>query len=460
MLSPMLSCLETLNLLRVLEVRMYSDGEVCALQEHLDSCDSCRAALGSRELRSKLCSPLGFSKESAGRSRIARDAYSAVIDQVYRGVLEENSRMEDQRATAPALLAELLSFSSGQQRLLVRNSSRYHLWALAEEALAESRRGWAEDPGRSEELALLAVEITNQLDVSGFQGQLLNDLRAEAWSYVANCRRIRTDYDDAQRAFRKAEVFLEKGSGDRLERARLLDLKASLLVDLRELQPAESLLTEAIEEYRAARECHLEGRALMKAAKLLRLRGEVGGAIPVLQRAAALIDVGTEPRLAFALRNNLVAYLSESGRPHEAQKLLPQVRDLVKRYGSHLDRLRLMWTEGFLRKALGQTELAIEIFAKVREGFAAAGIGYDAASVSLDLAELYLESGRTGEARELASESIPLFTSRGVHREALAAWTLFREAAERDALTLGLVQEVAARIRQTQSGPAAGGDLP
>jgi tetratricopeptide (TPR) repeat protein len=198
----------------------------------------------------------------------------------------------------------------------------------------------------------------------------------------------------------------------------------------------------------------------MKQAKLLRLSGRVEEAIPVLRRAADLIQVSEEPWLSFALKKNLMVYLSQCGRAEEAQRLLPEVRQLAKTYGSRLERLRLLWTEGLMRKELGQVELAIEVLEQVREGFIASDIGYDAASVSLDIASLYIETGRTEEARQLATESIPLFTARGVHREAVVAWTLFREAAERDALTLGLVQEVASRIRQSQSHPTAEGDLP
>jgi hypothetical protein len=90
----------------------------------------------------------------------------------------------------------------------------------------------------------------------------------------------------------------------------------------------------------------------------------------------------------------------------------------------------------------------------------AAGIGYDVALVSLDLAALYLDSGRTDEVRELAAESVPLFASRGVHRELMMAWSLFREAAERDAVTLGLVKEVASRIRHAQPRPNESSDTP
>lgn len=392
---------------------------------------------------------------SGHRGTIPHEVYAGVLDRVLPEILDEYSKIEAQRATAPALLAELLGLSWGQCRLLVRNSSRYQVWGLAVEALREAQRGWTDDPRRSEELALLAVEIIGTLGATGFRERLLQDLKAEAWSFVANCRRIRTHIKRALEAFEKAEHSLSQGSGDRLERARLLDLKASLFIDIGDFTVADQLLTEAVADYRALGERHLEGRALMKRAQLLHHKGSVEGAIPVLRKATRLIDVTVEPKLTFLLRKNLMLYLSETGRADEAQKLLPEVRELAKTYGSRLESLRLLWTEGLLRHALDQTELAIEVLGQVREGFIAADIGTDVALVSLDLAALYLEAERTEEACALATESIPLFTSRGVHREALAAWSLFREAAERDALTLGLVQEVATRIRQAQSLPGA-----
>jgi hypothetical protein len=102
--------------------------------------------------------------------------------------------------------------------------------------------------------------------------------------------------------------------------------------------------------------------------------------------------------------------------------------------------------------------MAIEVLKQAREGFIAAGIGLDVALVSLDLSAFYLDVGRTHEVRVLAVESVPLFASRGVQREVVMAWRLFREAAERDAVTVGLVQEVASRIRRAQSRPGGPAD--
>lgn len=392
--------------------------------------------------------------------QMPRDAYSGAMDRAFSSLIKESQDMEGQRAMVPVLLEELEGLSPRQQKLLVRNSSRFQTWAFAEALLDVARRGWTEDPRQSESLALLAVEVADRLAVHGLRVRLVNDLKAEAWGCVGNCRRIRTDFFQARVAFRKAERFLVEGSGDRLEAAHLFDLKASLLIDCGEFKKAERLLAGAIEEYRAANDPHLEGRALMKQAKLLRDSGRVDETIPVLERAAGLIDTAREPWLLFLLRKNLINHLLEAGRAEEAQGLMAEVRELARVHATRLERLRLLWTEGLLCSVLNKTEFAEQLLQQVREGFIAAEIGSDVALVSLDLAALYLESGRTEEARELATESIPLFTSRGVHREALAAWSLFREAAERDALTLGLVQEVAGRIRSAQSRPSGSADLP
>jgi tetratricopeptide (TPR) repeat protein len=454
----MTDCHKAPALLAIVDGEKISPKEVEAFLTHLATCVKCQSLLEECHLRREDLAALPLAKTSKrARGSFPQEAYSPVLDRVFRSILEEDKEIEHQRNTAPALFTELLGLSSSQQKLLVRNSSRHQVWALAEELLIRAREGWTEDPSRSEEFAQLAVEVADHLEVTGFRVCLLNDLKAEAWSYVANSRRIRSDYYGAQEAFRKAELSLAQGSGDRMERARLLDLEASLYVDSGDFARAERLLTKAIEEYQAAHNRHLEGRSLMNRARVLRRRGSVEEAILVVQQAMSLIDVSQEPWLAFALKKNLMTYLLEAGRAIEAQRLLPEVREFAQEHANRLEQLRLLWTEGLLCKALGQDEMAIEVLKQAREGFIAAGIGLDVALVSLDLSAFYLDVGRTHEVRVLAVESVPLFASRGVQREVVMAWRLFREAAERDAVTLGLVQEVASRIRHAQprpSGPA------
>ena len=78
---------------------------------------------------------------------------------------------------------------------------------------------------------------------------------------------------------------------------------------------------------------------------------------------------------------------------------------------------------------------------------------FDAAQVSLDLAALYLRQGRSEETRLLATELIPIFQSRDIYREALAAVIVFQQAAAMEQLTAGLVEEIAAYLEKARCNP-------
>lgn len=50
--------------------------------------------------------------------------------------------------------------------------------------------------------------------------------------------------------------------------------------------------------------------------------------------------------------------------------------------------------------------------------------------------------------RKLAEEMLPIFQSRDVHREAIAALLVFQKAAEMERVTLGLVQELSEYLKE------------
>ena len=324
---------------------------------------------------------------------------------------------------------------------------------LVETLLESAQATTAEDPERSYQLAVIAYQVANSIDASGFKKKIINDLKAEAWTYIANARRVVSDLRGAQKAFGVAKIYLEAGTGDALELGRFLDLRSSLARASREFALAESLLGKAIGLYRTANDEHLEGRAMIKHARLLLEQGAIEDSIERLERAGDLIDPDRDPRLYFVQRENLVWHLTEAGLAERARELLPEVRALAREHGNRLDRLRLLWIEGLICRNLGQVEMAEEALKQVREGFIDAGIGYDVALVSLDLAALYLEQGRTAEVKELGSETIPQFLARKIGREALAAVALFQEAAKREQATVELVRKTAERIKAARSLP-------
>jgi hypothetical protein len=82
------------------------------------------------------------------------------------------------------------------------------------------------------------------------------------------------------------------------------------------------------------------------------------------------------------------------------------------------------------------------------------------ASVSLELAALYLRQGRTAEMKQLAAEMVPIFESRDVHREAIAALMLFKKAVDMETVSVRLVEEVADLVRRSKSRPRPVGEQP
>jgi tetratricopeptide (TPR) repeat protein len=246
---------------------------------------------------------------------------------------------------------------------------------------------------------------------------------------------------------------LEEGSGDPIERAQVLDLKASLLRAQRRLREALACIKQVTTIYRTIGDRYREGRALISTALIHGYAGEPEKGIPLFFSALKLIDPQREPNLVLAAFNNLIVDLTELGRLEEAEALLPSVHACAK-FGNDADRARIRWSEALLLAASGRVEEAAATLLKVRDEFIAQGIGYDTALVSLDLAKIYLGQGRISETRQLATEMHKIFVSREIHREALVALVFFQKAVEQERVTIRLVEDVAGYLKRAHGNPA------
>ncbi|MFP5285515.1 MAG: hypothetical protein ACLGI9_07240, partial [Thermoanaerobaculia bacterium] len=67
-----------------------------------------------------------------------------------------------------------------------------------------------------------------------------------------------------------------------------------------------------------------------------------------------------------------------------------------------------------------------------------------------DLAVLRVEAGRTAEVREQAENMAPIFVSKKIAREALAALKLFCDAARQEAATVELTRRVIGEVERAR----------
>jgi tetratricopeptide (TPR) repeat protein len=376
-------------------------------------------------------------------------ALDAALDKAGDRIEEIHREIE----AAAGLLEELTATPGTERSERIRTEVRFHALKLCDLLLKRSRDSWFRDPSRAVELARLAVEIAEWLDVGYYGEALVEEERALAWAYLGNALRIASDLRSAEEALLRAEEHYKRSGEDALTGAQILSFLASLRTSQERFGEAAELLDQAIVVYREARDRHLEGKALIKKGIAFGLSGQLAEAIRLIQRGLLRINVSDEPQLLVSARHNLIGFLNESGRSEEALRALEQTRGLYLTLGEPTHLIRLRWLEGRIFRDLGRLDQAEAALREAQDGFVERGIGFDAARVSLDLATVYLHQGRTGELKRVAAEMVPVFESRDVHQEALAALLLFRQAADAEEVTLGLVERIAGYLQRARLNP-------
>jgi tetratricopeptide (TPR) repeat protein len=449
------------------DVLLSCSDEKSVLLLHLAACSFCRARLQKlpaaiRRQVAAMIPTLTLDPPNGGPRRetasfYARQsdamAYGAVLERSERRYLESAKVLQKERAQAAQLLEELLAYEPLKRSLLLGNSPRFHTWGLYELILERSWTIRGPHPAQAEELCKLALELSSRLATSCYSAELIEDLRARAWSYLGNLRRIASDLDGAERAFEACYAHLKRGTREPLERAMYLDLKASLRRAQRRFDDAMRLLRRAADIFLHHGDRHRAGRSLVNLSTVFEAAGQTEQAIAILRQAVELIDPAADERLLLSASHNLICYLISLERFIEAQGFYRKARPLYARHEAGYGTRRL-WVKGGIERGLGQTGSAETLLLAARKGFIAAEIPYEAALVSLDLAILYAEQNRTEELKQQATEMLPIFTSLGIQREALAALMFLKQAADAERLSVEVAARLADFLRRAQGDPS------
>lgn len=382
--------------------------------------------------------------------------YGAAFEESRLAVEARRASLAAERDAAPELLRELLSGPEESQRTQAVVDSRFHNWALCDRLLEAARECGFQEPGRALEMAKLGVEVASRLDRGAYGSERVNDISARAWASLGNAERIRSDFRAAEKSFARSESLLKQGTGDPIEKAFVLLHLASLRGNQQRFREAFRLLDRVMAIGRRCDDPELCGRALVTRGFLLGMANDQEAAIRLLGEGVELLDPQADPRLLVAAHHNLTLYLAESGRYEEAMRRLERTRPLYVLLGDRMNLVRLQWIEGKIATALGDFEHAEVLLLEVRRELAERELGFDTALLSLDLARIYARQRRGSEMRRLAEEMIPIFQSRDIQREAIAALLIFQKAAEMERVTLGLVQELSEYLKECRGRLAPG----
>lgn len=423
-------------------------GQSRVLQRHLFLCPVCEE---------RLLALLPGSLPSPHPLLPPAESYRGLVRHFLRDhhteVAARHHQLSAQRRAAFRIWREIEPQPAARRRSMIGENPRFQSWGLFELLLDRSRQALFEDPRRAEDLLRLALDVAEQLSPEEYGPGSNEAAKARAWTWLGNAQRLLGDFRQAELAFRTAELYLSQSWLDPLDEALLLELKAPLRRAQRRFDEALELLEDAIAIYREVNEPHLQGRALMVKGLVLQYRGDFAAAADCLRASLCLLDGTREPRLLVMGRHNLIGCLHDSGRSAEAAALIPEARRLYEQVGARTYLPRLRWTEGRVLVALGRLAEAEAALLEVRDGFVEEDMAFDAALVSLDLSALYLRQRRLEETKRLAAELIPIFQSHEICHEALASLVLFQQAAESGQLTGGLVEEIAAYLREARGNP-------
>jgi tetratricopeptide (TPR) repeat protein len=421
-----------------------------------------RAAVSGEErrgiVRDLLTARLARGKTAAGERRQGGRPAVPDYDPAFRGLscrlADRMAEMARQRQQLPLLLDRLRELPPGDRRIVLRSDPAFHNWALGERLIEESRKSLGSDLDGARELADSAVIVAEALEPEGgFGGALANDLKACAWGARGEVLRRLSDLRRAGEAFAVAEGFIDQGTGDALEEAGLLELKAALYRDQSRTREAHHLLDEAIAVYRRYRDSHLMGRGFIQKGRVHGQANELEAAIEWLRKGLSLIDPERDRSLDLAARHCLMLYLTESGRPREARFLLKATRTEILRHGSPWLLSRLRWLEGKIYDALGFPAEAERALLDARQGFLDLKAELNAAAASLDLAGLYVAQGRAAEVRSLVEQILPVFRSRDLHRETIAALLALRQVFRMETTGAQLLAEVRDHLDRARRDP-------
>jgi hypothetical protein len=386
--------------------------------------------------------------EQARRTEnLAPASYDDAIQRLRRKIADGGLEALRAPESPRALYAELLAHEAVEGLAQIHSTRRYASLALCELLLQKSRDLGISDPARARKAAELAVRVAEQLDMEIYGAPVVQDLRAVAWAYLAESRRVQAEVGLAASAMEKAEQILEDGSGDPLAQAELLTLKASLAGYCGRFEESLGLLNRAAAIYRHLGDRHLVGRTLLKKGTILGNAGQHPAALRLIRRSIDLIDPAREPRLIVCATHNLIWFLHESGREGEVTACLDGARRLYEKAGDrrHLNRLR--WLEGKLAAGSREAEGAL---IDAREGLAREGLAYEAALAAMDLAVLYVQEKREADMRRLADQIYPLFRSDDMYRETTTALLSFQQPAGSEDVAR-LLDELSGWVARTRS---------
>lgn len=398
--------------------------------------------------------------EPGGRSR--PQGPDATLERVFSGdnlrrvvqaatkALEATRR---ERTVSPSLVSQLREQSESQARLLIENDGRFQTCGLMQELMERSEEAILQaDQQGAIRLARLATLVANKVDPEILGEAVTNDLRGRAATRLGNAYRYGGELRAAAECLRHADSLLAAGTGDPLEKANLLSIRASLALATGAYAEALDLLSRAERIYQALDESQLLGKVFVQKASVVGWDDPHRG-IALSFLAEDHLDSAQDARLFLVARHNRIIWMLDADQVEEAATLFEASRPLYRQFDDEWTLLHQGLAEARLALALEDLEEAEISLQVLLDELLARGQQLNAALCALDLADCYLLQGEPRKASELAAAMAQNLRAWGAHDRAREAWAVLQHALALERATGDLLRQLARYLHRAWRNP-------
>jgi tetratricopeptide (TPR) repeat protein len=307
--------------------------------------------------------------------------------------------------------AKIKDLGPQEQIKKIRSISTLQSLPVFEAILADSKAAALSDPFLGESLVRAALTVIDLLPESRHSRTLKNDLRGEAMTVIANCRRLAADFQGSAVAVEEARRCLGQGTGDPSLKAGLLSIHCSLCADLGDFENALGYVRHAVEIFQELEDWQaMAHNSILEAGCLFAAHRPA----EALERACFALE-RTPPQetrlqvLALLIRVESLVLLN---RHEEAFPDFMKARSLCAQADT-ATRLRVVYCEARLLDCLGSAREAEQLLRKTVKTYFDQELYKEAFITLLTLFECLCRRGALGKAAALCEEAIAATSQAG-----------------------------------------------
>lgn len=334
------------------------------------------------------------------------DARNALV-----AILEAEASGWDEVMTAESWWEGIKDLSPEGQIKKIRSTASLQRLPVFEAILVDARAAALSDPFLGESMVHAALTVADLLPEPRHPRTLKNDLRGEAMTVGANCRRLAADFPGSVAAVKEAGSHLAQGTGDPGLEAGLLSIHCSLCTDLGDIEKALVYVRRAVELYRELEDWQAVAHNAVKEAGCLIAACKPADA---LERARFALErmPPREIRLQVLAKFILVESLVLLERPLEAVPHFTEAKSLCEKADPGT-RLRARYYEARLLDGLGRVRESEQLFRKTVKTYFDQELYKEAFLTLLTLFECLCRRGALGKAAALCEEAIAATSQAG-----------------------------------------------